>query len=144
MNADKFLSDEERSRILSAIGDAENQTSGEIRLHIENYCPGEVLDRASHVFASLGMHKTAERNGVLFFLAIKHRKLAILGDSGINQKVPADFWDSVRDAVLTEFATEQFASGLEKGIRMAGEKLKLYFPRQDNDINELSNEISFE
>ena len=144
MNADDFLSEQERETILKAIGYAEEQTSGEIRLHIENFCSAEVLDRAAFIFNRLGMQNTAERNGVLFYLAVKDRKFAILGDSGINHQVPADFWESVKETVLDSFKSGEFVAGLSKGIEQAGEKLKLYFPRKDNDVNELSNDISFE
>lgn len=144
MTADDFLSEEQRKDILSAIESAEEQTSGEIRLHIENFCKAEVLDRAAFVFNKLGMQQTAERNGVLFYLAVKDRKFAIIGDSGINHMVPADFWESVKETVIISFKQEQFVSGLCQAIQQAGEKLKLYFPRKDNDVNELSNDISFE
>ncbi len=144
MNADEFLTEDERTAILSAITAAEKETSGEIRLHLENFCKAEVLDRAAFIFKKLDMHQTAERNGVLFYLAIKDRKFAILGDTGINHKVPTDFWESVKTTMLGSFTTGDFAKGLEQGIKMAGEKLKTYFPCKNDDVNELSNDISFE
>jgi uncharacterized membrane protein len=90
------------------------------------------------------MHKTDLRNGVLFFLAVKDRKFAILGDAGINAAVPDNFWDEVKETVLAEFKQERFAEGLEKGILMAGEKLKEFFPYQSDDVNELPDDISFD
>lgn len=144
MNADEFLSEDERKAIIKAIETAELATSGEIRLHIENFCTAEVLDRAAFIFNKLEMQKTAERNGVLFYLAVKSKKFAIIGDAGINAKVPVDFWDSVKNEVLELFAKGEFTKGLEAGIKQAGEKLGRYFPRSGNDINELSNDISFE
>lgn len=143
MNSEKFLTHEEKQAILDAISAAEQLTSGEIRLHMENYCSADVLDRAAFIFRKLGMHKTAERNGVLFYIAVKDRKFAILGDAGINAKVPHDFWNNVKDVVLDDFANGRHAEGLAKGIEMAGDKLMKYFPRLEEDSNELANDISF-
>jgi uncharacterized membrane protein len=103
----------------------------------------DVLDRATYIFEKLGMHKTQLRNGVLFYLAVKDQKFAILGDAGINTKVPANFWDNIKEHMLLKFKEGGFAQGLEDGIRMAGKQLKQHFPYQSNDINELSDEISY-
>jgi len=144
MDAKKFFTDAQKKQIQEAIADAEFNTSGEIRVHVDNSCKLDVLDRAANVFHELQMDATELRNGVLFYLAINDRKFAILGDKGINEKVPADFWDHIKEVILGYFKKEQFTEGLSKGIEMAGEKLKAYFPYQDNDTNELSNEVSFE
>lgn len=141
--AKDFLLKEEKERIVAAIQQAETDTSGEIRVHIESACSEDVLDRAAHYFETLKMHKTALRNGVLFYLAVKDKKFAILGDAGINSKVPAGFWDEIK-AVMTQFFKDgDFAGGLEKGLLMAGEQLKTHFPYHNDDVNELSDEISF-
>lgn len=133
-----------KEKIVSAIQQAEQDTSGEIRVHVENHCSKkEVLDRATEVFAQLKMHKTELRNGVLFYLAVKDRKFAILGDAGINAVVPADFWDAVKVEVLHNFKQDKFVEGLVNGIIMAGLQLKKHFPYQIDDINELSDDISF-
>ena len=134
---------EQQKQIVEAIKQAEHNTSGEIRVHIEKTCKLDVLDRAANVFAMLKMHKTQLRNGVLFYLSVEDRKFAILGDAGINAKVPADFWDSVKNAVIEQFKLGNQTEGLVKGILMAGEKLKAHFPYQKDDVNELSDEISF-
>jgi len=102
-----------------------------------------VLDRAAWIFNKLGMQKTELRNGVLFYLAVENRKFAIIGDAGINAKVEADFWDTTKDIVEKHFREGRFAEGLAGGIIMAGEQLKRHFPRNQEDINELTNEISF-
>lgn len=143
MNAENFFKSEERARIVSAIEAAELNTSGEIRVHIENHCKGDALDRASNVFSSLKMQKTKLRNGVLIYLAIKDKRFAIIGDAGINEKVADDFWDKTKELMLEEFKARQFCNGLVKGIESAGEQLKDFFPYQSDDINELSDEISF-
>jgi uncharacterized membrane protein len=112
-------------------------------VHIEEKCRGEVLDRAANVFASLKMHKTKERNGVLFYLAVKDKKFAILGDVGINHLVPSDFWENIKQAMEAKFKNGAFTEGLCEGISMAGKKLKHHFPYQKDDTNELPDEISF-
>ena len=143
MSVSDFFTKEEKDEILAAIQAAEKDTSGEIRVHVEKHCKGDLLDRAAFVFAKLDMHKTELRNGVLFYLAINDRKFAILGDKGINAVVPANFWQSISDHITELFKQQQFTKGLSDGIRMAGKQLAEKFPYQENDINELSDEISF-
>lgn len=144
MKASSFFTKEQQAQILAAVKEAEEETSGEIRVHIETSCQGDVLDRASWIFGKLSMHKTADRNGVLFYLAVNDRKYAIIGDKGINEKVPAGFWDSVRDLLQKRFKEGKFTEGLSEGILMAGEHLKTYFPHKTNDVNELDDDISFD
>lgn len=141
--AKKLLTPPDKERIVNAIRDAEKNTSGEIRVHIEDSCEGDVLDQAAYIFDKLKMKKTDQRNGVLFYLSAKDRKFAILGDAGINQKVPEDFWDQTLKTVLSEFKEGRMAEGLIKGIHMAGQQLKRFFPYQSDDVNELTNDISF-
>ena len=142
MNPAKFFTEEQKKRIVEAIKEAENETSGEIRLHIESKCKGDPLERAKKVFKKLKMHKTALRNGVIIYLAIDHRKFAIWGDKGINEKVPENFWQDVKEVMAEHFKKNEHTEGLVKGIAMIGEKLKTYFPHQKDDINELSDDIS--
>ncbi len=142
-SASKFFTEEEKENIKLSIKNAELDTSGEIRVHVENKCKGDVMERAAFVFNKLKMQNTELRNGVLFYLAIKNRKFAILGDVGINEKVPDNFWDNIKDTMLNYFREDRFAEGLAEGIAMAGAKLKEHFPYQTDDINELSDDISF-
>ena len=137
------LTNKEKELIVSAIKSAEKRTSGEIQVHIDNHCQEDVLDRAAHIFKVLKMHQTKERNGVLFYMAIKDHKFAVLGDAGINQKVGDSFWDDTKDLMLNYFKENQIAKGLSEGILMAGEQLAQFFPYQKNDKNELSDDISF-
>ena len=118
--------------------------AGEIRVHIEDKCTGESTDRAAYLFEKLDMHRTELRNGVLFYLAIKNRKFAILGDVGINKVVPDNFWDDIRDLLLNHFRENRFAEGLIEGITRAGKQLKKEFPYQKDDVNELPDDISFD
>ena len=135
---------EDEQQIVNAIKEAETNTSGEIRVHIENTCDIPVLDRATQVFAYLHMHQTALRNGVLFYVALKSHKFAVLGDAGINAVVPPNFWNEITNMVIGYFKEEKYAEGLAKGILMAGEQLKNYFPHKgDSDLNELHNDVSF-
>ncbi len=143
MNVQKYFTAENKLQIANAIRVAELNTSGEIRIHIEKYCKGDALDQAAYVFGKLEMHKTQLRNGVLFYLAIEDRKFAILGDAGINQKVPGDFWERTKETVLSKFKEGNITEGLTSGILMAGEQLKEHFPYVKGDKNELSNDISF-
>ena len=143
MRASDFFTPEERKRIIQAIEAAEMNTSGEIRVHVEVTYSGTLLDRAATVFARLGMHKTALRNGVLFYLAVKKRQFAVIGDAGINKVVPPTFWDEIRSVMEGNFKNSEFGEGLSKGIIMTGEQLKKHFPYKIGDINELPNEISF-
>ena len=138
-----LFSSDQKDRIVEAIKEAELNTSGEVMVHIEQRCKEDVLDRASGVFDMLGMQHTDLRNGVLFYLAVKDRKFAILGDVGINEKTGEGFWTEIKDLMKVEFANENFTEGLSKGISMAGQKLKEHFPYQQDDENELSDEISF-
>ena len=139
------LTSEQEAALVEAIRKAEIRTSGEIRVHLEDHCPTpEPLDRAAQVFAELNMHRTAQRNGVLFYLAWKSRQFAVIGDSGINSAVPDEFWETTKETVLSQFRTEKYVTGLEQGIQMVGEQLRRYFPyNATTDKNELDDAISF-
>jgi len=143
MNVQKYFTEENNLQITNAIRAAEMNTSGEVRVHIEKYCKVDVLDRAAYIFEKMEMHKTQLRNGVLFYLAVEDHQFAILGDAGINQKVPDDFWETTKELVLSKFKEGNLTEGLTSGILMAGEQLKAHFPYSKNDVDELSNEISF-
>jgi uncharacterized membrane protein len=144
MKASSFFSKEQQARILESVKEAERETSGEIRVHIETSLSGDVLDRAAWIFKKLGMYKTAERNGVLFYLAVEDRKFAIIGDAGINAKVPAGFWNNISELLTKRFKEGKFTEGLSEGIILAGDQLKTHFPHRLDDVNELPDEISFD
>jgi uncharacterized membrane protein len=143
MNARKFFTEQDQLAIKNAIVQAEKGTSGEIRVHIEDTFAGDVLDQASYIFKKLKMHKTEQRNGVLFYLAVRNRRFAIIGDAGINSKVPEGFWDLIKETMTEHFRNNRFTDGLVEGIKLAGEKLIEHFPYLQNDTNELSDDISF-
>ena len=143
MSTQKFFTDIQQQAIIKSIEKAELNTSGEIRLHVEDTCKINPVERAIEIFEKLEMHKTELRNGVLFYLATKDKKIAVIGDKGINDIVTENFWDDVKNEIINQFKYNQFTEGICKGIEMAGEKLKIHFPFQSDDTNELSNDISF-
>lgn len=138
-----FFSKDEEKRIVQTIQDAERLTSGEIRVHLERDYKGAILGAASRTFFALGMDRTKDRNGVLIFIAPQRKDFAILGDRGINEVVPPDFWESVKNVMQQHFRQAMFAEGVCKGVKMAGEKLHAFFPWTDGDKNELSDDISY-
>lgn len=143
-NAKNFFTKTQQEEIRQAIMNAELDTSGEIRVHIENTCTGDTLDRALVVFSKLGMEKTSSRNGVLIYLAVKNRKFAIIGDKGINDVVSENYWDNIKSKMVNYFRENQFTEGLVEAILETGNQLKKNFPYKTDDKNELSDEISFD
>ena len=139
---EEFLSKEDEQAIVEAICIAEKATSGEVRVHIEETSSLKAYDRALEVFYDLKMNETKDQNGVLIYLAVDDHAFAICGDKGINDVVASDFWDATKDKMTLHFKNGNFKQGLIDGILDAGNQLKKYFPYQDNDSNELSNEIS--
>ena len=139
---ENFLTAAEEQEIVQAIAMAEKNTSGEIRVHIENHSDTPPIARAREVFDSLKMYKTEARNGVLFYVGVADHTFAIIGDSGIDDVVESDFWECTKDIVIENFINKKFKDGLVLGISRAGERLKAFFPYDSDDTNELSNEIS--
>ncbi len=137
-----FLTRQEEQEIVEAIRIAESHTSGEIRVHIEATSPIPHFDRAKEVFHQLNMDATSLKNGVLFYFAVIDKNFIICGDKGINDVVSDDFWDCTKDVMASHFKNQNFKQGIVDGILRAGEQLKKHFPVSENDINELSNEIS--
>ena len=134
---------EEQEKIADAIAAAEKATSGEIRVAIEKSCHGNAFERATQYFSELGMDKTSQHNGVLIYLATEDHKFAIIGDRGIDNVVPEDFWETTQVAMKAHFLSGNMADGIIAGVSLAGEKLALFFPYQGGDVNELPNDIIF-
>lgn len=140
---EEFLTKAEEQEIVDAIVIAEKNTSGEIRVHIEEDNTKPPVERAQEVFHLLKMDETELKNGVLFYICMLSKSFAVIGDKGINDLVEPDFWNSTKDHVIEKFKEGKYKDGLVKGILEAGEQLKKHFPYDhDNDTNELSNEIS--
>lgn len=143
MKVKEFIGKTGQQRIVDAIKSAELNTSGEIRVHIESKCEADVLGRAVYIFNYLKMYKTEQRNAVLIYVAVESKKFAIIGDAGINQAVPDNFWNSIKEQMGADFAAGRYVEGLCTAIKDAGDSLKKYFPYSSDDINEQSDEISF-
>ncbi|MBZ9627359.1 TPM domain-containing protein [Psychroflexus sp. CAK1W] len=142
MKVSEFISPDDEKEIVKAIKEAELNTSGEIRVHIEHKCTGDRFDHALEIFEKLEMHKTELSNGVLIYVSIDDHQLVILGDKGINDVVEKGFWESTRDEIISQFKAHNYKQGLINGILEAGKQLKQHFPYQSDDTNELDNEIS--
>ena len=138
-----ILTEKQEQTLVDAITAAELLTSGELRIHLEKSTGRRGAQvRAKSLFGALKMHKTAEKNGVLFYLAVEDKKLAIWAGEGINARVPIDFWKEIVDLIISEFKQGHFSEGLIAGVEKAGNALGEFFPRQEDDVDELSNEIS--
>ena len=137
-----FLTSEEEAAVVEAIQQAEKNTSGEIRVHLEKSTTIAPMERAIAVFNELQMYKTKDANGVLIYIATEDKKFAICGDKGINDVVPEDFWESTKEIMRNDFKKGNYKQGLIDGILEAGNVLKKYFPYCADDNDELSNEIS--
>ncbi len=142
-SASSFFTSGQQAEIISAIRSAEHDTAGEIRVHIETSCKGNVLDRAAYIFEKLGMHKTKQRNGVLFYLAVEKKQFAVLGDAGINAVVPDLFWEELKDGIASKFREGLFVEGLCEAVAATGKYLHIAYPYASDDVNELPDEISF-
>ena len=141
-NVEDFLTDKEEQEIIDAIRTAEQNTSGEIRVHIEKSAGKDIFDRALAVFHFLKMDNTRLQNGVLIYIAVDDKNFVVYGDKGINDAVPNNFWDSTKDIMVTHFKNGDFKQGLVEGILKAGDMLEKYFPWDQMDRNELPDNIS--
>ncbi len=142
MKQKEFLAALEQQRIVSAIAEAEKRTSGEIRVHVQPKAGQDIRKFAERTFERLGMTKTALRNGVLLFIASEEQRFVILGDSGIDEKVPAGFWDEIAAKLTIRFKNGEFTDGIVEAIGRAGDHLGRFFPRSPGDVNELSDQIN--
>jgi uncharacterized membrane protein len=139
-----MLTASEKEEIQECIRLAELKTSGEIRVHIDKKCDSDPFEKAITIFNKLKMYQTRDRNGVLIYISFSNRKLAIIGDEGINSVVPTDFWESTKNELIFRFKRNEFAQGIIDAVNEAGKQLKQYFPVKSDDKNELSNEITME
>ncbi|MFS4494439.1 TPM domain-containing protein [Maribacter sp. 2308TA10-17] len=139
---EKLLSNDEEQEIVQAILEAEKNTSGEIRVHIESHTRLNHFDRAKEVFHLLKMDNTKDENGVLIYVAVNDRKFVIYGDKGIDKVVPDNFWDATRDAIQVQFKNGNFKQGIIDGVLSTGKQLESHFPWNHGDLNELSDEVS--
>lgn len=143
LTARNFFDKEQQQMLVNAIVSAELKTSGEIRLHLNNFCFGNELKAAQKVFKKLSMHKTNERNGVLIYVSVLSRKIAVFGDEGIHQKLGNTYWQNIIENLIEKFRQNKKAEALSDCIVDLGEQLGKYFPRNSDDVNELPNTISY-
>ena len=144
MHQKDFLAALDQDRIVKAISAAEGMCSGEVRVHIQPKAGAEIRADAERTFERLGMTKTDSRTGVLLFIACEQHRFVILGDKGIDEKVPAGFWDEIAAKLTIRFKQGEFTDGIVEAIHSAGEALRHYFPRMHDDVDELANEINIE
>ncbi len=140
--ARKFMAESDLDAVARAVGEAEAGTSGEIRVHLDARCPGDPMARAVEVFERLGMTRTARRNGILIYLAVGDRKLAVIGDAGVHERVPGDYWGRLKETLVAHFREGRPRDGLVAAVREVGATLRRHFPRAPDDRNELSDEVS--
>ena len=141
----KFFPDDDTRLIVKAIRQAEKSTSGEVRVFVESRCPWmDAIDRAAELFFRLKLDKTEQRNGVLVYVAMKDRQLAVFGDEGIHQKVGTDYWNKLVTEMLASFNKEDYGKGIAESVIQIGDALHTYFPYdRDTDKNELPDDIVF-
>jgi uncharacterized membrane protein len=144
-SAKDFFTESEKNAVVAAIRKMEMSTSGEIRVHVDDHCDGDVYEKAIKVFHSLNMEKTPFRNAVLIYVAVKDRKFAVIGDEAINNKVSAGYWGSISQQLLEEFKSGNYSNGIVRAVEAIGETLTKYFPDIDElESNKLPDDISFE
>lgn len=143
LTAEELLSPAELDRVRAAIHAAEARTSGEIRVHLDDTIAEDVLDHAAFIFEELGMHRTQDRNGVLIYVSVAEHRAAVIGDAGINTRLPKGYWNEVLGVILEQFKAGRYCEGLCMGVERLGDQLAAHFPRSADDRDELSNEISF-
>ncbi|MCL6267797.1 TPM domain-containing protein [Flagellimonas myxillae] len=137
-----FLTFEEEQDIVAAILEAEKNTSGEIRVHIESTAKMDHFSRAQQLFHFLKMDNTKEENGVLIYVAVEDKKFVIYGDTGIDRAVPKGFWESTKEVISSHFQNGNYKQGIVEGVLRAGKELRAHFPWDQTDTNELSDAIS--
>jgi uncharacterized membrane protein len=137
-----MLEKEDLEQIKKAIETAEQNTSGEIRVHIDESCDKDAFERGVEIFHELNMHETQLRNGILIYIDFTHRKFAIVGDKGIHEHVGEEFWISTKDLMLAQFKQQNFLLGVVESVQIVGEKLSAYFSASDSNPDELSNQVT--
>ena len=137
-----FLSEEDLASIARAVRQAETRTSAEVRVHLDHTCEGDALRRAIKIFERLGMHRTAEHNGVLIYISVSDHKLAVIGDAGIHERVGEAYWRGLVDGVRDQLRQRRSREGLLQAIAEVGDALGRHFPRRPDDVNELPDDVS--
>jgi uncharacterized membrane protein len=140
----QLITPEEQNRLLDKIARIEKRSSGEVRIHVTGRRVKDPLETARSTFTSLGMTRTKRRNGVLVFLSLPSRRFAIVGDQGIDQVTPADYWGRLRDTLAEHFAAGSYCQGLLEIMDRVESVLVEHFPYEKGDVDELPDDISYE
>lgn len=138
-----FFSNQESDILVGQIAGIEQNTIGELRIHVEDLCDQDPYQRAVEVFNKLEMYKTVSKSGILIYLATEDKKLAIIGDKGIHDKVGTDYWTKIVVEVKQLFNQKSVFDGVNYGVEQVGKVLIEHFPEHNKPVNELSNEISY-
>ncbi len=141
MKTHHFLKQLEHDRIVSAIADTGEKTSGEIRVLISHRKVDDPVAAAGKAFQRLGLQNTRQRNAVLIFVAPRSHRFAVIGDQAVHEKCGASFWTELTAAMSGYFKQGQFTEGLLHGIARASERLATHFPRDPDEKNKLSDTV---
>ncbi|TYP92755.1 TLP18.3, Psb32 and MOLO-1 founding protein of phosphatase [Fodinibius salinus] len=144
MATQELLTEEEEQQIIAAINKTEQKTTGEVRVHIQKQCNGNALEHAARIFHDLGMDATKRKNGVLIYIAFEDHKAAVYAGKGIDKQVQEGYWNDVLNILLTHFKKDEFAKGIQEAISEVAGKLAELYPYEHDDIDELTNEISYQ
>jgi uncharacterized membrane protein len=128
--------------IVQAIRRLEARSSAEVRVHLDRRCSGDPQARAVALFERLGMHRTALRNGVLIYVAVADRRLAVIGDRGIHERVGAAYWQGLAATLSAHFRDGRAGAGLLAALGDLERVLAVHFPRRPDDRNELADDVS--
>ena len=103
-----------------------------------------VVQRAVMAFYEKGLYKTKKNTGVLFFLSLLERKVWILADKGIYEKIDQETLNKFTKSVSQGIRDGRACDALCDAIRESGELLAKHFPITPDDTDELSDEVMTE
>ena len=141
-----FISDDEMLRISNRIKEVEKTTAGEICVAVKEHLHFLQRNKPIHAlaekeFVRLGVNKTRDKTGILIFVLLPRRQFFIMADTGINEKVPENTWDAIKDEMQKMFLAGEFSKGIIHGVQRVGNILSEHFPVKPDDMDEISNEI---
>jgi putative membrane protein len=111
------------------------------RLIPERELNARVHEAAFLQFYSSGLYRTRESNGVEIYLSVFERRVVVIADKGIHEKMGNPHWDEVRDKIIQGIRTGKSRDGICAAIEICGEALARHFPHQPDDVNELPDKV---
>jgi len=96
-----------------------------------------VREKAESAFFHHNITATRGGSGLLIYVSIFERRVELLVDSGIAQKVKPAVWQEVVDGIVQGILNNRFLPALEGQIGRCGDILAKPFPRRRGDVNEL-------